>query len=176
MTKLAQLFFLCLLVLPLFSRGEIYLSTGYEYRPERDTEGYFQDRHLQTFSIGYLQRQYLLSVERSSFTVLTGNGSLSVQRDYSNFLLGVSYFPQQESRVTPYLGLFLGQSSETLSSRVENDLSVNRSRPQWLMMQAFGLSYRSKFVWLGLEARLFETTLAQSSVFLGSMARIGLIF
>lgn len=176
MSKPVKFLFLWLLFCPLFANAEVFFSAGFEYRPERDTEGYFQDRQLQPFSVGYLKNPYLFSLERASFSVLTGNQSLSVQREYSNVLVGLSYFPKSDSPFAPYLGFFIGQSTETLASRVENDLSVDRSRPQWMMMQAFGLSFRYKILWLSAEARLFETTMQQSRVFLGSMARIGVVF
>lgn len=154
-----------------------WLTYGIESRWEKTSTQDIVGRNLNPFAVGASWGHFILYYEYGSFTDLTGNTALSVNRKFVNHLLAVNYRNDDwgfSEYFIPYLGMGLGTQKETLDTTLLAQTTTDTSRDYLLSEFHTGVQWNyTKLLWFSLEARLLFGEKTEPNPQVSVLGRLG---
>lgn len=152
------------------------VSTAAEGRLDQSSQKENTIQKLSNFSLGLQKGSAQILIEKSQFEELSGNSTLSVRRNFQDYMAWGSYIPKINSWSSLFVGGGLGGYQDAVETFLSGSSRLNKSSWKALAGFHFGIAAYVSVISASLEMRgLFGDEFDRQPQIAG-VARIGLRF
>ena len=154
---------------------------GSDYRAEETSDGYLEGKSYLNFALGLGFKPMLYILETSSAKSESGNASLSVDTEYSDYLFWAYFRPaelkiSQNFAMEAFMGGGLGLYNVEVATQVLGVESVSKSKNRMTGGLAVGIRPVIDYLWLSFEVRVRAWEDFETNPTLSLLGRAGLSF
>lgn len=154
---------------------------GSDYRAEETSDGYLEGKSYLNFALGIGFKPMLYILETSTAKAESGNASLSVDTEYSDYLLWAYFRPaelkiSQNFAMEAFMGGGLGVYDVEVTTQVLGAETVSKSKNKMTGGLAVGIRPVIDYLWLSFEVRVRAGEDFEPNPTLSLLGRAGLSF